>query len=73
VIGEGQHFDSGRSGIPKDATPVEKTKHKLCELFIQYRKENDLTQAALAKEIFAANRDAYHPIARGGVERILGR
>jgi hypothetical protein len=26
----------------------------------------------LAAEIFAANRDSYHPIARGGIERILG-
>ncbi|MCP4574273.1 MAG: M1 family metallopeptidase [bacterium] len=27
---------------------------------------------ALAKEIFEANKDSYHPIARGGIERILG-
>jgi aminopeptidase N len=26
----------------------------------------------LAQEIFAANKDGYHPIARGGIERILG-
>ncbi len=37
--------------LPKNASPVEKTKFSLCEKFVIYKNKNNLTQRALAEKI----------------------
>ncbi len=37
--------------LSPDAGPVERTKHELCELFILYRRETDITQRELATRL----------------------
>ncbi|MBX7231669.1 MAG: helix-turn-helix domain-containing protein [Bdellovibrionales bacterium] len=37
--------------ISPDAGPVERAKHELCELFIRYRRDEEITQRELAKRL----------------------
>ncbi len=48
-----KELDSGTAArlLPKNASPVEKTKYQICEKFVIYRNQNNLTQRDLAKKI----------------------
>lgn len=37
--------------LPKNASPVEKMKYKLCEEFVKYKNQHGLTQRALAEKL----------------------
>ena len=37
--------------LSKNAGPVERTKHELCEHFIRYRRDEEITQRELAKRL----------------------
>jgi predicted XRE-type DNA-binding protein len=37
--------------LPKDASPVDKAKHALCEEFVKYKNMHKLTQRALSERI----------------------
>lgn len=37
--------------LPKNVGPVERTKHELCENFIRYRKEQNISQRELANRL----------------------
>lgn len=37
--------------LPKNASPVDKMKYSLCEEFVKYKNQNNLTQRALAEKL----------------------
>ncbi len=41
----------GSYGLPPDATALDKAKYKMCERFLIYMREADLTQRELSKKI----------------------